>query len=132
MPPLSQELQEEIGKRLRQSREDTLAAVRARTDGDTDDRPAIAPMSHMGSNDDAPAGEMLSHNEEHLAEHETNLLHDIDAAIGRLETGGYGVCVSCGQDIPEARLLATPTVETCIPCQERIEKEQGAGRGPTM
>jgi RNA polymerase-binding transcription factor DksA len=40
--------------------------------------------------------------------------------------------VSCGQDIPEARLLATPTVETCIPCQERIEKEQGAGRGPTM
>jgi RNA polymerase-binding transcription factor DksA len=132
MPPLSQELQEEIGKRLRQSREDTLAAVRARTDGDTDDRPSISPMAHMGSNDDAPAGEMLSHNDEHLAEHETNLLHDIDAAIGRLETGGYGVCVSCGRDIAEARLLATPTVQTCIACQERIEKEQGAGRGPTM
>jgi RNA polymerase-binding transcription factor DksA len=132
MPPLSQELQEEIGKRLRQSREETLAAVRARTDGDTDDRPAISPMAHMGSNDDAPAGEMLSHNDEHLAEHETNLLHDIDAAIGRLETGGYGVCVSCGRDIAEARLLATPTVQTCIACQERIEKEQGAGRGPTM
>jgi DnaK suppressor protein len=132
MPPISSELHEEIGKRLRKSREDVHAAVHARTDGDTDDRPAISPMAHMGSNDDAPAGEMLSHNEEHLAEHETNLLHDIDIAIGRLEAGGYGICASCGRDIPEARLLATPTVQTCIACQERIEKERGTGRGPTM
>jgi len=132
MPPISAELHEELGKRLRQSREDILATVQARTEGDTDDRPAISPNAHMGQNDDAPTGEMLSHNEEHLAEHETNLLHDIDAAIGRLESGGAGVCVVCGCDIPEERLLATPTVQTCIVCQERIEKEEGTGRGPTM
>ncbi|TQK03175.1 MULTISPECIES: TraR/DksA family transcriptional regulator [Oxalobacteraceae] len=132
MPPISPELHEELGKRLRQSREDILATVHARTDGDTDDRPAISPNAHMGQNDDAPAGEMLSHNEEHLAEHETNMLHEIDAAIGRLESGGAGICVVCGCDIPEERLLATPTVQTCIQCQERIEKEEGSGRGPTM
>lgn len=132
MPPISPELHEELGKRLRQSREDILATVHARTDGDTDDRPAISPNAHMGQNDDAPAGEMLSHNEEHLAEHETNMLHEIDAAIGRLESGGAGICVVCGCDIPEERLLATPTVQTCIRCQERIEKEEGSGRGPTM
>ncbi len=132
MPPISPELHEELGKRLRQSREDVLATVHARTDGDTDDRPAISPNAHMGQNDDAPAGEMLSHNEEHLAEHETNMLHEIDAAIGRLESGGAGICVVCGCDIPEERLLATPTVQTCIQCQERIEKEEGSGRGPTM
>jgi DnaK suppressor protein len=132
MPPISPQLHEELGKRLRQSREDVLAAVRARTDGDTDDRPAISPNAHMGQNDDAPAGEMLSHNEEHLAEHETHLLHEIDAAIARLDSGGAGICVSCGRDIPEARLIATPTVQTCIECQERIEKEQHTGRGPTM
>jgi DnaK suppressor protein len=132
MPPISPQLHEELGKRLRQSRADMLAAVRARTDGDTDDRPAISPNAHMGQNDDAPAGEMLSHNEEHLAEHEANLLHEIDAAIGRLESGAIGMCVSCGRPIPEARLLATPTVQTCIACQERIEKEQRTGRGPSM
>jgi RNA polymerase-binding transcription factor DksA len=132
MPPISAELHDELGKRLRKSREDMLATIHARTDGDTDDRPAISPMAHMGSNDDAPAGEMLSHNEEHLAEHETHMLQDIDAAIGLLESGGYGICVSCGEDIPEARLVATPTVQTCIACQERIEKEHGTGRGPTM
>lgn len=132
MPPISPELHEELGKRLRQSREDILATVHARTDGDTDDRPAISPNAHMGQNDDAPTAEMLSHNEEHFAEHETNMLHEIDAAIGRLESGGAGICVVCGCDIPEERLLATPTVQTCIQCQERIEKEEGSGRGPTM
>jgi DnaK suppressor protein len=132
MPPISPQLHEELGKQLRRSRDDLLAAVRARTDGDTDDRPAISPNAHMGQNDDAPAAEMLSHNEEHLAEHEANLLHEIDAAIGRLESGAAGICVSCGRDIPEARLLATPTVQTCIDCQERIEREQRTGRGPSM
>jgi RNA polymerase-binding transcription factor DksA len=132
MPPISPQLHEELGKRLRQSRAEMLAAVHARTDGDTDDRPAISPNAHMGQGDDAPTGEMLSHNEEHLAEHESNLLHEIDAAIGRLESGAIGVCVSCGRDIPEARLQATPTVQTCIACQERIEHEQRTGRGPSM
>jgi DnaK suppressor protein len=132
MPPISAQLQDDIGKRLRKDREHMLSTIHARTDGDTDDRPAISPMAHMGSNDDAPAGEMLSHNEEHLAEHETNLLHDIDAAIGRLESGGYGICARCGMEIPEARLVATPTVQTCITCQEEIEQEQHTGRGPSM
>lgn len=132
MPPISPELHEQLGQRLHQTRADALDAVRSRTDGDTDDRPAIAPNAHMGQNDDAPAGEMLSHNEEHLAEHEANLLHEIDAAIGRLDSGAIGICESCGRDIPEARLLATPTVRTCIACQERIEKERHTGRGPSM
>jgi len=129
---ISPELHEELGKRLRQSREELTATVRARTDGDTDDRPAISPNAHMGQNDDAPAAEMLSHNEEHLAEHESNMLHEIDAALERLESGGIGICVVCGCEIPEARLLATPTVQTCVQCQEQIEKEQHTGRGPTM
>ena len=132
MPPISPELHEEIGKRLRQSREDVMAAVRARTDAAEGEQPTIAPGTHIGQNVDAPVGEMISHDEEHYAEHESNLLHDIDVALGRLESGGYGICVSCGRDIPEARLLATPTVQTCVPCQEQIEKEQGTGRGPTM
>lgn len=132
MPPISAELQDQLGKRRRERREDIFAAIHARTDGDTDDRPAISPMAHMGSSDDAATGEMLSHDEEHLAEHDTNLLHEIDTAISRLEAGTYGVCVSCGADIPEARLVATPTVQTCIACQEQIEKATGSGRGPSM
>ena len=132
MPPISAQLHEEIGKRLRKSREDLLATVRSRTDAPEGETPVIAPLTHAAQADDVPTAEMISHTEEHLAEHEANLLHEIDTALGRLDAGGYGVCVSCGRDIPEARLLATPTVQTCVQCQERIEKEQRSGRGPTM
>lgn len=132
MPPISAQLHDELAKRLHQAREDVLATVRARTDGDPDDPPSIAPLAHMGQNDDAPTAEMLTHNEEHFAELEANQLHDIDAAIARLDAGAAGICVECGRDIPEARLLATPTVATCIDCQNRIEHEQARGRGPTL
>jgi RNA polymerase-binding transcription factor DksA len=132
MPPISRQLHDELGKRLRDSRASLVAAIRARTDGDTDDRPPISPTVHMGQNDDAPTGEMISHNDEHFAEHESDMLQAIDQALGRLETGAAGICVECGRDIPEDRLLATPTVQTCIACQEMLEKDQGTGRGPTM
>ena len=132
MPPISQAVHEELGKRLRQSREDVQAAVRSRTDSAPGEQPVIGPGAHIGQSDDMSTGERISHDEEHYAEHEANLLHEIDAAIGPLESGGIGICVSCGRDIPEERLLATPTVQTCVPCQERIEREQGAGRRPTM
>ena len=132
MPPISQALHEELGKRLRASREDILAAVRSRTDAAPGELPVISPGAHIGQSDDASTAEMISHDEEHLADHDAALLHEIDAALGRLESGGIGICVECGRDIPEARLLATPTVRTCVPCQEQLEKEQRTGRGPTM
>jgi RNA polymerase-binding protein DksA len=130
--PISQSLHNEVAKKLQDAREAALATVRARTDTDGTAPPQIAPGAHMVLGDDAPEAEMTAHDEQQFADHESALLHEIDAAIGRLESGGYGICESCGCEIPEQRLLATPTVRTCVPCQERIEKEEGTGRGPTM
>ena len=128
--PLSPSLTEELGKRLRQSREELLAAVRARTGSAEGDPPQISPAAHQAQADDAPEAEMISHDQQHLADHESAQLHEIDAAIARLESGAIGMCVSCGCEIPEARLLATPTAQTCVACQERIEKEQARREGP--
>jgi DnaK suppressor protein len=127
--PLSPEFHADIERRLRQSRDETLASVAPRIGGDA---PGIAPGTYIGQNEDRPAAEMMSTNEEQLADHETALLHDIDAALGRLASGGYGICVECGREIAPARLQATPTVQTCIACQERLEKEPGRGPGPAI
>ncbi|WP_309069401.1 TraR/DksA C4-type zinc finger protein [Microbacterium sp.] len=43
-------------------------------------------------------------------------LREIDAALARLETGAYGVCESCGSEIPEGRLRARPTATRCVRC----------------
>jgi RNA polymerase-binding protein DksA len=132
MPPLSQSVSEELSQRLHQAREDLLETVRSRTGAPEDEAPQIGTLPHLGQPDDGSQAEMLSHNEQHLAEHETNLLHEIDVAIGKLASGGAGICESCGRDIPEERLLATPTVRLCIGCQEQLEKDQRSGRGPSM
>jgi len=40
----------------------------------------------------------------------------IDAALGRMERGTYGICSACGQPIPLARLELRPYGQTCVPC----------------
>jgi RNA polymerase-binding transcription factor len=42
----------------------------------------------------------------------------IQAALGRIDDGSYGVCVSCGGDIGEARLAAIPEATRCVNCAE--------------
>jgi RNA polymerase-binding transcription factor DksA len=43
-------------------------------------------------------------------------LTEVEHALGKLESGDYGVCESCGQPIPEARLEAKPAARLCISC----------------
>ena len=50
-------------------------------------------------------------------------LASIDRAILRLESGTYGVCQSCGEEIDSARLEALPYAEQCIDCQRRLERK---------
>lgn len=46
----------------------------------------------------------------------------INAALDRLSSGDYGVCSECGEPIAPARLRVLPEVETCVRCQDRIER----------
>jgi DnaK suppressor protein len=46
----------------------------------------------------------------------------ITAALDRINTGEYGTCVECGETIAPARLRALPEVQTCVRCQDRIER----------
>ena len=39
-----------------------------------------------------------------------------DEALARMDSGEYGTCVDCGQDIPTARLEARPLSVRCVDC----------------
>ena len=43
-------------------------------------------------------------------------LDEIDAALGRLADGTYGICIRCGRQIPVERMRARPTAIMCVPC----------------
>ncbi len=40
----------------------------------------------------------------------------IDAALQRLDTGEYGECLACGEDIAPKRLELDPATPVCIGC----------------
>ena len=46
----------------------------------------------------------------------------ITAALDRLNDGEYGICIECGEKIAAARLRALPEVQTCVRCQDLIER----------
>jgi DnaK suppressor protein len=49
-------------------------------------------------------------------------VHKLETALERLRDGDYGVCVECGEPIAAARLRAMPEVQTCVRCQDRLER----------
>ncbi len=46
----------------------------------------------------------------------------LSAALDRLAEGNYGTCVECEEPISPVRLRALPEVQTCVRCQDRIER----------
>jgi DnaK suppressor protein len=47
-----------------------------------------------------------------------NELRKIDAALARLDSGDYGWCVRCGEDVAAERLRFDPAVPVCIDCAQ--------------
>lgn len=49
-------------------------------------------------------------------------VYRLQAALERLRDGDYGTCVECGEPIAAARIRALPEVQTCVRCQDRLER----------
>jgi DnaK suppressor protein len=43
-------------------------------------------------------------------------LADVEAALGRLETGNFGYCEHCGSAIPDGLLAVSPAMRYCPRC----------------
>ena len=60
-----------------------------------------------------------------LAEFDARELGQIERALARLKQGSYGLCESCVERIPVARLNALPYTTLCIGCQREMERYPG-------
>jgi RNA polymerase-binding transcription factor DksA len=53
----------------------------------------------------------------------------LSAALDRLDKAAYGMCVECNEAISPARLHVMPEVQTCVRCQDRLERfDRQSGR----
>lgn len=62
------------------------------------------------------------------AAHLMSLLHEVDAALEKLDGGSYGICESCHEPVEDEQLLANPLVRFCLGHlgkkeQEALEKD---------
>ena len=47
-------------------------------------------------------------------------LRKVEAAIKRLQTGEYGSCLMCGDQIEKRRLILDPAIPTCLICAKNL------------
>jgi len=57
-------------------------------------------------------------------------LAEIDSALVKVESGGYGICERCGEAIDPERLRIMPEATMCVRCKSIAEKQRGVNRPP--
>ncbi|MDY0013996.1 MAG: RNA polymerase-binding protein DksA [Rhodocyclaceae bacterium] len=63
-----------------------------------------------------------------VRDRERKLLHKIDEAIARIDSGDFGWCEESGEPIGVARLIARPTAVFSVEAQERHEARKRVQR----
>ena len=62
-------------------------------------------------------------NEQSILVNEQALLTEVLQALKRIDDGTYGICVTCGNPIPEKRLEAIPWAARDLKCEQALEQK---------
>ena len=82
----------------------------------------LARMGRVAEEDQA----QITHDEFvslHLNSMDYTQLRLVNEALDRLQSGDYGICLSCEEAIPAKRLQALPWARYCVGCQESTGAE---------
>ena len=56
-----------------------------------------------------------------MKDRDRRLILKVREALARIDDGSFGVCVVCGDEISEKRLIARPVTTHCIDCKTEAE-----------
>ena len=100
---------------LEKKKDEIIASAPVRT-------PASEPGSKSGDWIDQSSQESDLHVRLALKQTDSKLLRAIDEAIHRIDSGTYGICMECENDIAPARLEAVPWTRVCIDCKAKQQQ----------
>jgi RNA polymerase-binding protein DksA len=81
--------------------------------------------------DDSVADMLLDLNAA-IVDRQVREMREVEATLKRLAGLNFGDCIECGGEIGFARLMAYPTAQRCIRCQELHEKTYSHENSPTL
>jgi DnaK suppressor protein len=118
---------------LLQKREALLARMAAHQGDATRVQHAQEVLSQ--ANEDGHAADADREVDLALTDHERVELAQVGAALQRLDSDDYGVCIDCGVDIAYERLQVQPQATRCVACEghhegHRVETRGFAGTRP--
>ncbi|MCX8111050.1 MAG: TraR/DksA family transcriptional regulator [Syntrophorhabdaceae bacterium] len=58
-----------------------------------------------------------------ISDNDIKLLKEIDSAIDKINSGTYGICEECEEEINEKRLEVNPVARYCINCKRIMEQK---------
>ncbi len=59
-----------------------------------------------------------------IRDRERKLMNKVKEALERINSGEFGICEECGEEISEARLKARPVTTLCIDCKMEAEQKE--------
>lgn len=108
-----------LGLRAQLARDILIKEQQVAEDGDDLDPERGGVGNHMADEANETSEQETMLTLQHSAERE---LHQVNAALARIEAGTFGVCVNCGKQISPARLQARPFSAYCIDCQQLADR----------
>ncbi|SDA14361.1 transcriptional regulator, TraR/DksA family [Nitrosospira sp. Nsp18] len=81
---------------------------------------------------DASVADMLVDLNANLVDRQVNEIREVEATLKRLAELNFGDCIECGGEIGFERLMAYPTAQRCVRCQELREKTYSHENKPTL
>jgi DnaK suppressor protein len=100
------------------------ATARLRQMGVADSLDELRPTGETGFADEVDGIQVNEWREIGYATREllVDRVNRLSSALDRVDSGDYGTCSECGEAIAPARLRVMPEVETCVRCQENLER----------
>jgi RNA polymerase-binding protein DksA len=121
----------QLKARLQQRYLELREEVRGELERSGDQRYVDIAGSVADPGDDSVADMLLDLNAA-VVDRQVREMREVEATLKRLAELDYGDCIECGGEIGFDRLMAYPTAQRCIRCQELHEKTYSHENSPTL
>jgi DnaK suppressor protein len=109
-----------LERKLREQQTELRAEVKEERAKSDDDRDRRSAREVQDRGDEANTDQWREANAA-MIDHHVDEISGIQAALTRVESGTYGFCVDCGENIGFQRLQAYPSANRCLECQSKVE-----------
>ena len=129
--PLTEQQAKELS-RMVEARRDALLGELREDAARTRDQPYAEHAGPAPDSGDESVATLIADLEQADMTRDLDEFRALEAARDRIQHGGYGECIDCGNDIGYERLKAFPSAVRCVQCQDRHEKTYGGTPKPSL